>query len=361
LSPLTGIWPNSSKGSFRARNDFAAFAIHLGILGAKANPPEISIFQRLINSDNQYEDYHTCWLNAPGLPFIESFISRQSDLHRVIEYFEWRQMGNTNDLSRYDNETNRASIGISSSLAILWQGMILWLWTIWEILVNTRRRWPSRSLELDIEKGSLSINNRAHCPSPPRTGFENASPRPALPTPGIVRNSLPSPIPHANAQNLLKQACDNPQFPIHGQDPRTIILSTRWSPMLNTIWVSPPSKLDTVHLSHLSKVQGIIRQINQSQPALLIWNLQWSPPDLGSGMTAEQIANIFDIAMSAPFTIIPFSEFLWFRLGHPSVVVQELLDGISDLRHKLCRFFDKQPHTKKVYERVEEVMSIVTR
>jgi hypothetical protein len=137
-------------------------------------------------------------------------------------------------------------------------------------------------------------------------------------------------------------------------------LSRRWSPTFDTIWTSLSSKSKAAHPTSLDKARDVMRHIDPPVPHLPIMDPQWSPPGSDSNMTAEDVAATTDATFSYPFHLVPFPVFGRGACGHPSELVNDVLDGISHAYHKLRQLFTEQPKQRALYEDAKKVFPVPT-
>jgi hypothetical protein len=82
---------------------------------------------------------------------------------------------------------------------------------------------------------------------------------------------------------------------------------------------------------------------------------QWKPPRSNSDRTAKYIAATVDGYLYVPFYLIPFAEFRRHKCGEPSVLVMDVLDGISHMYNELCQLFTEHLEQRAVYEEAKDV------
>jgi hypothetical protein len=76
-------------------------------------------------------------------------------------------------------------------------------------------------------------------------------------------------------------------------------------------------------------------------------------------MTAEDIAATIDATFSYPFYLVPFTECRSGACGHPSELVNDVLDGISHAYHKLRQLFVEEPKQRALYEDAKKVLPVI--
>jgi hypothetical protein len=133
------------------------------------------------------------------------------------------------------------------------------------------------------------------------------------------------------------------------------ILSKRWSPAFDAIWRSLPSHCKSAHPSPIDKAIDVMRHIDPPLPHLPIMDPQWKPPRPDSNRTATYIAATMDGYLYFPFYLIPFAEFRRHICGEPSVLVLDVLDGISHIYNELRQLFTEHPEQRAVYEEAKKV------
>ena len=84
------------------------------------------------------------------------------------------------------------------------------------------------------------------------------------------------------------------------------------------------------------------------------WNWNWQPPLEG---IPSEIAAEFHAAVSQATFRIPFFDFVKYALGYTTKAcfLNNLLDGVCDIRDKLRREFVNHPQVKEIYVTVEKV------
>jgi hypothetical protein len=142
-------------------------------------------------------------------------------------------------------------------------------------------------------------------------------------------------------------------FPFQNPETRADLLAKRWSAYLDDILKTLPSNDSVVDGSkNIDKAREILRQIDPHIPSLCRWKRPWTPPSLPS-LTPTQIADDTNAMISTPFKLITFKELVRIACGYESGSGQELFDGISDTRRRLCEYFQTRPEAKELFQQVK--------
>ncbi|CZT53336.1 uncharacterized protein RSE6_14830 [Rhynchosporium secalis] len=85
------------------------------------------------------------------------------------------------------------------------------------------------------------------------------------------------------------------------------------------------------------------------------WDWNWQPPLEG---TPSQIAAEFHAALCQAIFRIPFSDFVKYALGYTTKArfLNNLLDGVCDIRDKLRTEFSGHPQIEEIYIDIEKVL-----
>lgn len=137
--------------------------------------------------------------------------------------------------------------------------------------------------------------------------------------------------------------------------PRTALQSRNESTVDSFLFtlVQPYERPFTANLSHVQKVEEILRRSKGTSPALVPWS--WFPSVMNREQNPEAIAKAIDAESRLHFTRIPFEEWVRYSLGYRSILVESLLEEHTKLFHHLLNHLDAFPEDLKRYTEVEKV------
>lgn len=137
--------------------------------------------------------------------------------------------------------------------------------------------------------------------------------------------------------------------------PRTALQSRNESTVDSFLFtlVQPHERPFIANLSHVQKVEEILRRSKGTSPALVPWS--WFPSVVSREQDPGAIAKAIDAESRLHFTRIPFEEWVRYSLGYRSILVESFLEEHTKLFHHLLNYFDAFPEELKRYAEVEKV------
>ncbi|OJJ84264.1 uncharacterized protein ASPGLDRAFT_66532 [Aspergillus glaucus CBS 516.65] len=136
--------------------------------------------------------------------------------------------------------------------------------------------------------------------------------------------------------------------------PRTALQSRNESTVDSFLFtlVQPHERPFIANLSHVQKVEEILRRSKGMSPALVPWS--WFPSVVSREQDPGAIAKAIDAESRLHFTRIPFEEWVRYSLGYRSILVESFLEEHTKLFHYLLNYFDAFPEELKRYAEVEK-------
>ncbi|RAH83106.1 hypothetical protein BO86DRAFT_310139 [Aspergillus japonicus CBS 114.51] len=116
--------------------------------------------------------------------------------------------------------------------------------------------------------------------------------------------------------------------------------------------VEPHERAFIGNLSHIQKVEEILRRCRKVDPALATWS--WFPAQGNRNMTAIGIAEDLDQESHLHFTRIPFEELVRYSLGYSAPSVEWFLQQHTALHIHLLHHLQAFPEEVSLYVEVEQ-------
>lgn len=117
--------------------------------------------------------------------------------------------------------------------------------------------------------------------------------------------------------------------------------------------VQPQERPFIANLSHVQKVEEILRRSRGTSPALVSWS--WFPSVMSRDQDPEAIAKAIDAESRLHFIRIPFEEWVRYSLGYQAASVEWFLQQHTAFHIHLLNYLDAFPEEIKRYAEVEKV------